>query len=1135
MRSYSLSMRFIIPFILIQLFFHSPVLAQNFEDDFSDGDFTNNPSWVGDVHHFEILEIEGNNILRLQANEAGTSYLSTPSSKIVGYWEFYVQLKFSASNNNYTEIFLMSDIADLTGAVNGYALRWGENTASDVFRLFKITNGSEDGEVLSGTTEISSSGGYRVKVHRNSAGKWTLEVAEGYSGNLVQDAYGLDNSYESASYFGIKASYTSSNISNFYYDFKIDEAPIIVDPLLIDNVSSDFISEIDIGFSREVFSGNTETTKFLLNGSINPKSFSFIDPQTIRLTFKDPFSKGENKLFITGIESLERDTVISDTTIIFYLFDEYKEGDIIINEFLKDPPPDSDIPEYIELKNTSNKYLNIRDWAIGDNKSLAKISEDHLAIKPHSFLVLSSKPEEIEDQFGNDNNVDVSLPALNNSGDQIRLFDEIGILIDSLEYNTDWGGVDVALERRSSTIPAINRANWGDSPNTIGSPGNENSIEIDTSPPDILTFDFLENNRLQIEFTEEIKQTSAEHISNYKLISNPNNTQPIPSIKNIEYIHSVSVNVNFDFDFIGDGNGESYTLEVLNQEDVFGNISELLQINFEFRKTDFATVGDVVINEILYQRKDEFSPEFIELYNTSSKSFDLSGWTVQDATNTKATIPNETYLEAYDYVILTDREDFANSLDNGLFLSNFPSLNNSGDKIIIRNSEGDWVDSLIYSSSWGRDELGISVERIDPKNASNDDSNWSSSIAEEGFSAGNQNSIFEDDITPPHIIFTVQNEEVVTVIFSEYVKATEQSIFMVNNHESELLEIIENKANIRWLPSLKSNQNQEVSISNIEDIRGNKASTLSTVIALPITKGSIIINEIMYDPLADNEDNLPDQVEYIELFNRSNTAISLEGISLHDAPDERNEVQALHPVSSQYKWIAAGEYFLLYAEDLANNFSESKMARYFSMESETDQFSMRYDRSSLSLAASEDAIYLVDSAGVTIDSVYYDESWQNPNVFDVKGIALERINADGESNAKANWSSSTHVSGGTPNYENSIYQKPGTNPESLGINFSSNPFSPDDDGFEDHLFINYTLDSPDYLLRVRIFDRYGRAVRKLADGIPAGFEGSLIWDGLTDNQTKNRVGIYVVLFEAYNSANGSDRSFKKTVVLARMF
>jgi hypothetical protein len=226
---------------------------------------------------------------------------------------------------------------------------------------------------------------------------------------------------------------------------------------------------------------------------------------------------------------------------------------------------------------------------------------------------------------------------------------------------------------------------------------------------------------------------------------------------------------------------------------------------------------------------------------------------------------------------------------------------------------------------------------------------------------------------------------------------------------------------------------------------------------------------------------------------------------------------------------------LIYAEDQATDFMNSRLAEFFEITESTDEFKLRTDRSSLSLASTNDAIYIADRSGTTIDSVYYQESWHNPNLFDTDGISLERIDPNGPSNDDSNWSSSTRVNGGTPAEENSIFQQSGSVPEEIGLFFSPNPFSPDDDGFEDNLFINYKLDESDYLLRVRIFDRYGRLVKQLVNGTPSGFEGSLIWDGLTDARKRNRVGIYIVLFEAFNSTKGSNKTFKKTVVLARKF
>lgn len=374
------------------------------------------------------------------------------------------------------------------------------------------------------------------------------------------------------------------------------------------------------------------------------------------------------------------------------------------------------------------------------------------------------------------------------------------------------------------------------------------------------------------------------------------------------------------------------------------------------------------------------------------------------------------------------------------------------------------------------------------------------------------------------------------IAFSEFVDLSGSTISAGGQQRSVLdfSPSVANKVTVDG-SGLSTNEHIEVSITDLADVVGNVNSSASGQISQKITPGSVVINEILYDPLSDDEDNLPDQTEYIELYNTQDYAISLEEIFLNDAPDEDNEVNRLDPVSSEFKWIQPNGYFLIYAEDQTFDFSESQLAEYFGLESQSDQFTMQIDRSSLSLSASGDAIFISDSSGTTIDSVFYDESWQNPNRVSVDGVALEKINPAGPSNDESNWSSSTEVSGGTPGQQNSIFQEPGSAPDNSGITFTPNPFSPDDDGFEDFLTINYTLDEADYLLRVRIYDRYGREVRELADGKPAGFSGSLIWDGLTDSGNKNRVGIYIVLFEAYNSAAGRDRTFKETVVIARKF
>ena len=115
-------------FLMISLFFARPICAQ-LNDDFSDGDFTNNPIWNGDVSNFII-----NPSLQLQLNAPAltdTSYLSSETG-ILDFnnpisWQFYIKLGFSPSNNNTVRYYLTSDNANLEGYLSGYYIRIGEN------------------------------------------------------------------------------------------------------------------------------------------------------------------------------------------------------------------------------------------------------------------------------------------------------------------------------------------------------------------------------------------------------------------------------------------------------------------------------------------------------------------------------------------------------------------------------------------------------------------------------------------------------------------------------------------------------------------------------------------------------------------------------------------------------------------------------------------------------------------------------------------------------------------------------------------------------------------------------------------------------------------------------------------------
>jgi uncharacterized protein YdeI (BOF family) len=100
----------------------------------------------------------------------------------------------------------------------------------------------------------------------------------------------------------------------------------------------------------------------------------------------------------------------------------YSDG-IIINEILPDPEGDDATAEFIELKNIGSESVNLKNWKVGDLSSTYTISLDDFTsteIPAGGYFVIYRN---------------ISGIALNNTGgDQVKLFQPDGNLLDSVSY-----------------------------------------------------------------------------------------------------------------------------------------------------------------------------------------------------------------------------------------------------------------------------------------------------------------------------------------------------------------------------------------------------------------------------------------------------------------------------------------------------------------------------------------------------------------------------------------------------------------------------------------------------------------------------------------------------------------------------
>ena len=171
---------------------------------------------------------------------------------------------------------------------------------------------------------------------------------------------------------------------------------------------------------------------------------------------------------------------------------------------------------------------------------------------------------------------------------------------------------------------------------------------------------------------------------------------------------------------------------------------------------------------------------------------------------------------------------------------------------------------------------------------------------------------------------------------------------------------------------------------------------------------------------------------------------------------------------------------------------------------------------------------------IVIDRFDYHENMHNPLIVNKKGVSLERVSFDKPTNELGNFkSASTTVGYATPGYQNSQFSE--NQPEQFQFDLKSQTFSPDHDGFEDLLEINYSIqEGEEFMTTTEIYNDKGVRVRSLHKNYRLPQNGKLVWDGLMDNNQLAKVGIYILIIELYNK-NGRQKTIKKSFVLAARF
>ncbi len=105
--------------------------------------------------------------------------------------------------------------------------------------------------------------------------------------------------------------------------------------------------------------------------------------------------------------------------------------------------------------------------------------------------------------------------------------------------------------------------------------------------------------------------------------------------------------------------------------------------------------------------RDASDDEFIELFNNTDSSLNISGWEVYDGYGLRHTFPVNTVIPAESYIVLfgggTPTGDFGGSIIQTASTGQI-GLNNSGDDIIIKDASSNTIAAYTFGSEGGNDQ-----------------------------------------------------------------------------------------------------------------------------------------------------------------------------------------------------------------------------------------------------------------------------------------------------------------------------------------------------------------------------------------------------------------------------------------------
>lgn len=272
----------------------------------------------------------------------------------------------------------------------------------------------------------------------------------------------------------------------------------------------------------------------------------------------------------------------------------------------------------------------------------------------------------------------------------------------------------------------------------------------------------------------------------------------------------------------------------------------------------------------------------------------------------------------------------------------------------------------------------------------------------------------------------------------------------------------------------------------------------------------LVFNEILPNPFVGGS-------EYIELYNRSDQTLTFSGLSVATRKSD-GTLSTHYPLSSVTATIEPGGYAVLTK-------SVFGITDFYNILSPEALFEI--PKLPILANTSSTLVLFRTKDEAVIDEVSYSSKWHASSVKDQKGVALERIDPEAETQSPSNWTSASATAGyGTPGYRNSQSDISSPDEPDKPSGIEAPEWVPE----SEHYKITYYLDQPGYSCRAFVFNTVGQRVAEIANHELLGLFGELTWDGSSLAGSRLRIGVYIFYAELYHTS-GTVKRYKQVFLV----